>query len=74
MNRASLIDDAILYTLNQENYLCRYLANGHLSIDNNSAEHMIINFTVGRWKWLLSKSIRGVDAGIIVYNITETHF
>ena len=47
MDRASLIDDAILYTLNQETYLHRYLADEHLSIDNNSTEHTIINFAVG---------------------------
>lgn len=38
VDRSSLIGDAILYTLNQENYLRRYLDDGHLSIDNNSAE------------------------------------
>ena len=37
VDRSSLIGDAILYTLNQENYLRRYLDDGHLSIDNNSA-------------------------------------
>ena len=37
VNRSSLIGDAILYTLNQEQYLRRYLEDGHLSIDNNSA-------------------------------------
>lgn len=40
-DRSSLIGDAILYTLNQENYLRRYLDDGHLSIDNNSAERAI---------------------------------
>ena len=35
VNRSSLIGDAILYTLNQENYLRRYLDDGHLSIDNS---------------------------------------
>lgn len=37
VDRSSLIGDAILYTLNQETYLRRYLDDGHLSIDNNSA-------------------------------------
>ena len=41
VDRSSLIGDAILYTLNQENYLRRYLDDGHLSIDNNSAERAI---------------------------------
>ena len=46
VDRSSLIGDAILYTLNQENYLRRYLDDGHLSIDNNSAERAIKNFAV----------------------------
>lgn len=72
VNRSSLIGDAILYTLNQEVYLRRYLEDGHLSIDNNSAERALKNFAVGRRNWLFAKSIRGADASAIVYSITET--
>ena len=66
------IADAILYTLNQEIYLRRYLKDGHLSIDNNSAERALKNFAVGRRNWLFAKSIRGADASALVYSITET--
>ena len=72
VDRSSLIGDAILYTLNQEAYLRRYLEDGHLSIDNNSAERAIKNFAVGRRNWLFAKSIRGADASATVYSITET--
>ena len=72
VDRSSLIGDAILYALNQETYLRRYLEDGHLSIDNNSAERAIKNFAVGRRNWPFSKSIRGADASAIVYSITET--
>lgn len=72
VDRSSLIGDAILYTLHQETYLRRYLEDGHLSIDNNSAERAIKNFAVGRRNWLFAKSIRGADASAIVYSITET--
>ena len=72
VDRSSLIGDAILYTLNQEPYLRRYLEDGHLSIDNNSAERAIKNFAVGRRNWLFAKSIRGADASATVYSITET--
>ena len=34
MDRSSKIGEAVLYTLNQETYLKRYLEDGHLSIDN----------------------------------------
>ena len=72
VDRSSLIGDAVLYTLNQEAYLRRYLEDGHLSIDNNSAERAIKNFAVGRRNWLFAKSIRGADASAVVYSITET--
>lgn len=74
VDRSSLIGDAILYTLNQEPYLRRYLDDGHLSIDNNSAERAIKNFAVGRRNWLFAKSIRGADASAVVYSVTETAF
>ena len=48
VDRSFLIGDAILYALNQEVYLCRYLDGGRLSIDNNSAERVSQNFAVGR--------------------------
>ncbi len=38
VDRSSLIGEAVLYTLNQEVYLKRYLEDGHLSIDNLAAE------------------------------------
>ena len=67
-----LIGDAILYTLNQEVYLRRYLEDGHLSIDNNSAERALKNFAVGRRNWLFAKSVQEADASALVYSITET--
>ena len=72
VGRSSLIGDAILYTLNQEVYLRRYLEDGHLSIDNNSAERALKNFAVGRRNWLFAKSVRGAGASALVYSITET--
>ena len=72
VDRSSLIGDAILYALNQEKYLCRYLEDGHLSIDNNSAERALKNFAIGRRNWLFAKSIRGADASAVIYSITET--
>lgn len=72
VNRSSKIGEAILYTLNQEQYLRRYLEDGHLSIDNTAAERAIKNFAVGRRNWLFSKSIKGAEASATVYSITET--
>lgn len=72
VDRSSKIGDAVLYTLNQETYLKRYLEDGHLSIDNTAAERAIKNFAIGRRNWLFSKSIRGAEASATVYSITET--
>ena len=72
VDRSSKIGDAILYTLNREQYLRRYLEDGHLSIDNNECERAIKNFAIGRRNWLFSKSIRGAEASAVVYSITET--
>ena len=70
--RSSLIGEAVLYTLNQEVYLKRYLEDGHLSIDNLAAERALKNFATGRRNWLFAKSIRGAQASAAVYSITET--
>ena len=72
VDRSSKIGEAVLYTLNQEQYLRRYLEDGHLSIDNSAAERAIKNFAIGRRNWLFSKSIKGAEASATVYSITET--
>jgi transposase len=72
VDRSSKIGEAVLYTLNQEVYLKRYLEDGHLSIDNTAAERALKNFAIGRRNWLFSKSIRGAQASATVYSITET--
>lgn len=72
MDRSSKIGEAVLYTLNQETYLKRYLEDGHLSIDNSAVERALKNFAIGRRNWLFSISIRGAQASATVYSITET--
>ncbi|MDM8126824.1 IS66 family transposase [Mediterraneibacter glycyrrhizinilyticus] len=72
VDRSSLIGEAVLYTLNQEVYLKRYLENGHLSIDNLAAERALKNFAIGRRNWLFAKSIRGAQDSATVYSVTET--
>lgn len=72
VDRSSLIGEAVLYTLNQEVYLKRYLEDGHLSIDNLAAERALKNFAIVRRNWLFAKSIRGAQASATVYSVTET--
>lgn len=68
VDRSSKIGEAILYSLNQE----QYLEDGHLSIDNLAAERALKIFAIGRRNWLFCKSIRGAQASATVYSITET--
>lgn len=72
VDRQSLIGKAVLYSLNQEEYLRKYLENGHLPIDNNECERSLKNFAVGRRNWLFSKSIAGAQSSAIIYSITES--
>lgn len=72
LDRRSLLGDAVLYTLGQEEYLRRYLENGHLSIDNNACERAQKTFACGRRAWLFAKSIYGAEASAMIYSITES--
>ena len=72
VDRSSRIGDAVLYALNQEKYLRRYIDDGHLSIDNSVAERAIKSFAIGRRNWLFSKSIKGAESSATIYSITET--
>ena len=72
VDRSSRIGEAVLYALNQEKYLRRYIDDGHLSIDNSAAERAIKNFAIGRRNWLFSKSIKGAESSATIYSITET--
>ena len=72
VNRSTQIGKAVNYALNQEEYLKRYLDDGHLPIDNNDCERRLKNFAIGRRGWLFAKSIRGAEASAVIYSITET--
>lgn len=72
VNRSSMVGEAVLYTLGQEEYLRRFLEDGHVPIDNNDCERALKNFAIGRRNWLFSKSIDGAEASAVIYSITET--
>lgn len=63
--------EAILYALNQETYLKRYLNDDHLSINNLVAECVLKNFATGRRNWLFVKIIWSTQASATVYSTTE---
>jgi transposase len=54
----SPVAQAIQYTLNQWDALCRYTEHGFLSIDNNAAERALKRVAIGRKNWLFA----GTDA------------
>lgn len=63
---------AIGYALNEKTYLCRFLEDGNIPIDNNRAENAIRPFTVGRKNWLFSNTSRGARCSAILYSIIST--
>ena len=60
------------YSLNQEKYLRRFLEDGEIPIDNNSAEQSIRGFCIGKKNWVMIDSIAGADSSAIIYSIAET--
>lgn len=55
----SALGKAIHYTLNEWEFLIRYLEDGRLEIDNNQVENVIRPIAVGRKNWLMLGSEEG---------------
>ena len=64
--------DAIMYTRNQKKYLCRFLEDGNIPLDNGNAERCMKPVAQGRRAYLFSTSIDGAKANTIVYTLVET--
>jgi len=58
--------------LNRANGLKALLSDGHIKIDNNSAENAIRPNVIGRKNWLFSVCEAGVKVSAIRLSITET--
>ena len=72
IDSSSMIGKAINYSLNQQQYLERYLLNGNIAIDNSASERSIRIFAVGRKNWEFCNTPNGAKASAIIYSITET--
>lgn len=59
---------AVQYALNEKKYLCRFLDDPDLPIDNNRAENEIRPFVIGRKNWLFSDSVKGAQASAMLYS------
>lgn len=68
----SALGKAIHYTLNQWEYLIRYLESPYLTPDNNASENAIRPFVLGRKNWLFSGNPKGADSSCGMYSLIET--
>jgi hypothetical protein len=68
----SKLGDAISYTLNQWDYLTRYIEDGRMPIDNNLLERDIRIFATGRKSWLFSDTVDGAKASAVIYSLMLT--
>ena len=64
--------NGMAYSLNQEKYLRRFLEDGEIPIDNNTAEQSIRGFCIGKKNWVMCDTINGAEASAIIYSIVET--
>jgi len=78
LEKASQVDpksplmEALKYSLNRWESLCRYAQDGRLSIDNNSAERSIRGVGIGRKNYMFFGSDNGGDRAAVLYSLVET--
>lgn len=68
----SPIRQAINYTLNGWDALCRYTQDGDFSIDNNAAERLMRPIAIGRKNWMFFGSDNGGQTAAILLTITQS--
>ncbi len=68
----SSLAQAIGYTLPRWTALTRYLADGHLEIDNNAAERSIRPVALGRKNYLFAGSDAGGERAALIYSLIGT--
>jgi hypothetical protein len=60
------------YALNQREALCRYLDDGRLKADNNTAENAIRPLALGRKNWLFAGSERGARVTALFLGLIQS--
>ncbi|WP_122574657.1 IS66 family transposase, partial [Pseudomonas viridiflava] len=63
---------AISYLASNWSKLERYVEEGYLPLDNNTAERAIRPFVIGRKNWLFSDTPKGATARAQLYSLVET--
>ncbi len=66
------LSQAINYSLNQRDALYRYLEDGRLKPDNNTAENAIRPLAIGRKNWLFAGSERGARATALFLGLVQS--
>lgn len=66
------LSKAVSYAINQETYLCRFLEDGNIPIDNGSSERYISSYSRGRANWLFADTVLGAEVNAAMYSIVET--
>ena len=69
---AGKLKKAIVYSLNQKEYLCAFLDHGEIEISNNQVENAIRPIVVGRKNWLFCDTQAGANASVIIFTLLET--
>ena len=64
--------EAISYSLNQKERLCRFLEDGRIPCDNGFCENAIRLYAQGRRNWLFSNTPAGAQASVTIYSLIET--
>ena len=68
----SATSKAINYALNNENALKRFLDDGRIEIDNNTAERALRPIAVGRKNWLFAGSDKGGETAAAIFSLIQT--
>ncbi len=71
-NPAGKLKKAIVYSLNQKEYLCAFLDHGEIEISNNQVENAIRPIVVGRKNWLFCDTQAGANASVVIFTLLET--
>jgi hypothetical protein len=72
LSKKAVTADAIRYALNQWQALTRFLENGAIEIDNNSAERALRSVAIGRKNYLFLGSDAGGDRAATLYSLLGT--
>ena len=68
----SKLGSAVNYTLNQWEYLIRYLLDGRIEISNNRCERSVKPFVINRKNFLFADTVEGARSTAIYHTLTET--